>query len=181
MTRRLVPEKLLEEYYDYDDYVLAVAPRDIPCSREYEEEFFTRRSPFKVNEIVAVAQNLRDMGYDPRSTPGGAIWGLDHTPAWTNKMFVSSGQCIHQVRIKDVRVERMQDITDEDCLKEGVRPVGSEYTVGNYMIGVGRGFMRTSLFKTPREAFAALVEKVSEKGSWRDNPYVFVYEFELVK
>lgn len=35
-------------------------------------------------------------------------------------------------------------------------------------------------FDTPREAFAALIDKVSGKGTWESNPYVFVYEFELI-
>ncbi len=34
---------------------------------------------------------------------------------------------------------------------------------------------------TPRGAFAALIDKISGKGTWESNPYVFVYEFELVK
>ena len=36
-------------------------------------------------------------------------------------------------------------------------------------------------FDTPREAFAALIDKVSGKGTWESNPYVWVYEFELMK
>lgn len=32
---------------------------------------------------------------------------------------------------------------------------------------------------TPHEAFAALIDKVSGKGAWESNPFVFVYEFEL--
>ena len=35
-------------------------------------------------------------------------------------------------------------------------------------------------FNTPREAFAHLIDKVSGKGTWDKNPYVFVYDFELV-
>lgn len=34
---------------------------------------------------------------------------------------------------------------------------------------------------TPREAFAALIDKVSGKGTWESNPYVWAYEFELMK
>ena len=58
MTRRVVPEKLLEAYCDYDDYVNAVAPHDIPYSREYEKEFFLRRSRYKAGDIVADAAPL---------------------------------------------------------------------------------------------------------------------------
>ncbi len=180
MTRRVVPEKLLEAYYDYDDYVNAVAPRDIPCSREYEKEFFLRRARFNVGEVVAVAQCLRDMGYDPRDTKhkSGAIWGLDHTPAWTNKMFVTASECIHQIRITNVRVERLQDISDEDCIREGILEdcPGVQYSFPTEI-----GYCGQYPFSTPREAFAALINRVSGKGTWESNPWVFVYEFELVK
>lgn len=32
-----------------------------------------------------------------------------------------------------------------------------------------------------REAFAALIDKVSGRGTWASNPWVVVYEFELMK
>lgn len=180
VTRRAVPEKLLEAYYDYDDYVNAVAPRDIPCSREYEKEFFLRRSRYEVGDIVAVAQSLRDMGYDPRDTKhkSGAIWGLDHTPAWTNKMFVSASECIHQIRITGVRIERLQDISDEDCLREGII---EDCPNVQYSFPTEIGYCGQYPFNTPREAFATLIDKVSGRGTWERNPWVFVYEFELVK
>ena len=127
---------------------------------------------YRLGEVVAVAQCLRDMGYDPRDTKhkSGAIWGLDHTPAWTNKMFVSASECIHQIRITSVRVERLQDISEEDCVKEGVW----EAQQVNYTSIDGIPF-------SPCEAFAALIDKVSGKGTFESNPWVFVYEFELVK
>lgn len=150
---------------------------------------------YKVGEVVAVAQNLRDMGYDARDTrsKSGAIWGLDHTPAWTNKMFVSASDCIHQIRITNIRVERLQDISEEDCKKEGVQavriPEGWKYVAGGNTIyemerkRIWSGEVKLSeksSFDTPCAAFAALINKVSGKGSWKTNPWVYVYEFELV-
>lgn len=38
-----------------------------------------------------------------------------------------------------------------------------------------------SNFNTPREAYAALIDRISGKGTWSSNPFVFVYDFELVK
>lgn len=32
-------------------------------------------------------------------------------------------------------------------------------------------------FHTPKEAFAALIDKVSGKGTWEKNPLVFAYGF----
>ena len=34
--------------------------------------------------------------------------------------------------------------------------------------------------RSPREAFSALIDKVSGKGMFASNPYVFAYEFELI-
>lgn len=158
MTRRLAKKVLIE---------------DENMEFRWNGEFVAPR--YKVGEVVAVAQSLRDMGYDPRDTKhkSGAIWGLDHTPGWTNKMFVSASECIHQIRITNIRVERLQDISDEDCLNEGVF-LGQFHTYSY----VGRP---RCPFNTPRDAFASLIDKVSGKGTWRSNPWVFVYEFELVK
>lgn len=159
MTRRIAEKVLVE---DIDQHLV------------WTGEF--KKPKFKVGEVVAVAQSLRDMGYDPRDTKhkSGAIWGLDHTPAWTNKMFVSASECIHQILITNVRVERMQDISDEDCLREGITKPNL-WRPYNYT-AEGLGY-----FEEAREAFAALIDKVSGKGTWEFNPWVFVYEFELVK
>ena len=135
---------------------------------------------YKVGEVVVVAQNLRDMGYDPRDTrhKSGAIWGLDHTPAWTNKMFVSASDCIHQIRITNVSVERLQDISDEDCMREGIL---EDCPNVQYSFPTEIGYCGQYPFNTPREAFAALIDKISGKGTWEMNPFVFVYEFERIR
>lgn len=94
-------------------------------------------------------------------------------------MFVAAGMMIHRIRITDVRVERLQDISDECCLKEGVRKVVNENGIYvQYYVGKGDN---ACSFENPREAFACLIDKVSGKGTWERNPYVFVYDFELVK
>lgn len=173
MTRRLVSERCLEEakscqyvyYQDTFDF--------LPLDDALLELF-----PFKVGEVVAVAQNLRDMGYDPRDIRhrSGAIWGLDHTPAWTNKMFVSASECIHQIRITSTYVKGLQNIFDEDCIREGIVEVSGLYGCEGLC---ERGDQL--YFNTPRAAFAALIDKISGIGTWESDPYCFVYEFELIK
>ena len=94
-------------------------------------------------------------------------------------MFVRAEACKHKIRITDVRVERLQDISDEDCLKEGIQTFyygDCKFPPDGYTFDNGK-----SHFNTPREAFAHLINKVSRKDVWAENPYVFVYDFELVK
>ena len=105
MTRRIVEEMAGREYKKLpqiqedcnDGSFLVFKDADI-----FDLEPIILYPKYKVGEVVAVAQCLRDMGYDPRDTKhrSGEIWGLDHAVAWTNKMFVTASECIHKIRIE---------------------------------------------------------------------------------
>lgn len=178
-TRRVIQksqhkdiEKFQEEFFN--------DTLDFLEGKELLEQYFLvegRKKPrYAVGEVLAVAQCLKDLGYDPRDTSNGHIWGLDHTPGWTNKMFVSATSCIHQIRITNIRLQRLKDISDEDCLKEGIKKSWWMGASGKPLYGFGNDDRYTS----PREAYAALIDKVSGKGTWERNPWVFVYDFELI-
>lgn len=77
-------------------------------------------------------------------------------------------------------VERLQDISDEDCLKEGIYEDSGDDEFPPSIFYEFEG-NKDNGFDTPREAFAALIDKVSGKGTWESNPYVWAYEFELMK
>lgn len=136
----------------------------------------TEKLDYKVGEVVAVAQRYKDI----RDIIGDIQDGksIKFMAGWNNKMFVRADWMLHQIRITNVRVERLQDISDKDCLREGIF-----WDYGDYP------YMATKMYKYnekeeyihPKAAFAALIDKVSGKGTWQSNPWVFVYEFELVK
>lgn len=135
---------------------------------------------YKVGEVVAIAQSydsFYDDSCDPRMFPSGA--------GWTNKMFVKADLMPHHIEITGIKIERLRDISDEDCLKEGVELNTRQYEYDGTKRYCVRGLgpwraIGCDQFDTPREAFAALIDKVSGKGAWDSNPYVFVYEFELI-
>lgn len=149
-------------------------------------EIINHYSRYNVGEVVAIAQSYKDAGYIPnhvfyRSIP--AVGGYRRELAseqkgWTNKMFVRADLMPHHIRITNVRVERLQGISDEDCIKEGIR----DYSTPNEKRVGFSDFKRETIvaFKTPREAYAALIDRISGKGTWASNPYVFAYEFERV-
>ena len=126
---------------------------------------------FKAGEVVAVAQAYRD-AIHPLDWVNTLIYKDE--PGWTNKMFVGADLMPHQIFINAVRVERLQDISDADCLREGISKPNL-WRPHNYT-AEGLGY-----FEEAREAFATLIDNISGKGTWDSNPYVFVYEFELVK
>lgn len=147
------------------------------------DEGYHYKTKYKVGEIVAVAQSYERIGVPPQhyiSRPdidGYQI--ISKHKGWRNKMYVSADLMLHQIRITGIRCERLQDISDEDCVKEGVR-VGSQALEYPYYFIDTKQFLICD-YKSPRRAFAALIDKVSGRGTWDRNPWVVAYEFELVK
>mgnify|MGYP002744659121 CR=1 FL=1 len=144
---------------------------------------------YRIGEVVAVAQSYKVLYNDPLSMIGS---NLKYSKGWNNKMFVRADLMPHQIQITDISIQKLQCISDEDCLKEGVIkninkiPTKAPQYIINYYpcehykecakeVGWGR------VYNTPREAFAALIDKVSGKDTWDLNPYVFIYEFKLIK
>ncbi|MCG3698732.1 hypothetical protein L5F42_02640 [Aliarcobacter butzleri] len=89
------------------------------------------------------------------------------------------------LKVTNVRVERLQDISDDDCIKEGISEVGFYPDEGyplctGYMAEKDDG--KTALANTPQKPFSELWNSTTKKGyKWEDNPYVFVYEFERIE
>lgn len=134
-------------------------------------------SRYNIGEEVAVAQAycmlIVDRGYSDKE-----ILEIACSKGWVNKMYVKSDLMPHRIRITDIRAERLQDISEEDCFAEGVVQQHGEGANGEIYSYIP---YEKPLYSTPREAYAALIDKISGKGTWASNPYVFVYEFELIK
>lgn len=155
--------------------------------------FHFEKPKYDIGEIVAIAQSYKDCGYSENAldiSPRDyriARGTLGASKGWNNKMFVRPDACKYRICITNIRIERLQDISDEDCLAEGI--VVNEPKVRGGVksyypcqclkecvdkIGWGR------VYATPREAYADLIDKVSGNGTWEINPWVWAYDFELV-
>lgn len=165
---KTVTRRIMNRQPDPDD-IAYMEPKDYPC-----------QPPYKVGEIVAVAQcyadihselMIGDFGDDCYDSFKNAV--VHDKAGWHNKMFVQADLMPHQIRITSVRPERLQNITDEDCLKEGVRFV--ENSDGHFSNGMSDGYT------TPISAFAALIDEISGRRIWERNPFVWRIEFKLVK
>lgn len=137
---------------------------------------------YAVGEKVAIAECLKDLGYDPKDTSDGHWRGLEHTPAWTMKSYVSANQCKHFIMITGRQVKRLQDITDEEILHSGVYCWGdipdcpSTDDFGKNLYGFYKFW---DGYETPRKAYASMIDKTQKKGFWVSNPWVILYQFEL--
>ena len=142
---------------------------------------------YERGEEVAVAQCYKDIDYrgivayeDASDIQPGMVRLIpaQKSAGWTNKMFVRADLMEETIRITDIQLQRLNNITDEDCLKEGVEKWIDCYIVSGIMENQGKNNV---CFDTPREAFAALIDRISGKGTWQRNPWVYAYEFELLK
>ena len=179
MTRRIIRNVIVtQELNEIDE--------DGDIGRADTRIIIDRFSRYKVGEVVAVAQCYEE-ALSPLDWVNRLIYKDE--PGWSNKMFVRADLMPHQIRITNVQVENLQGISDEDVYKEGFEKETVNNGWGNYahhweailVYYDSIGKTREIRSPYPRDAFAALIDRISGKGTWESNPYVFVYEFELVK
>lgn len=160
-TRRIVPEKLLLKYghNKHND----------------RRDDIIRDAPFIVGEEVAVAMAYKGFYGDfkePLRTE------LVDSAGFFNKMFVRAELMPHRILIENVKVERLQDISYEDAMAEGIfRWQGTTL----YHYDRHSEFPENSKYKTYYDAFGGLIDKTCGKGTWAKNPWVYCYTFKLIK
>lgn len=173
-TRRIayMPNGFLT--FDDEDFQLKKLDNGQALLTLCNNSFKTAR--YKIGEEVAIAQKYADLAYDGEffRLLGKVIF----EKGCHNKMFVRADFMPHRIRITNIRVERLQDISEENCIAEGI---WKAHNVGLEGVTYWYHGLANSSFRTAKEAYAALIDKISGKGTWDSNPYVFVYDFELVK
>lgn len=146
-------------------------------------ECVTAKSKYAIGEVVAVAQSYKNIA-GSRTWINSEHMGISAKYAmslkgWENKMFVKSSLMPRRIKITDIKVERLQDISDEDCLKEGIIKNESGFPDVFYFFDNAQSLWNG--FPSASEAYSILIDKVSGKGTWERNPWVFAYSFNLVK
>ena len=137
---------------------------------------------FQIGQVVAIARRYEELGYTGMVIENGIPVQVEKSKGYRNKLFVCSELMKDYIEITDIRLQHLQDITDEDALKEGVRKFGeADHLEGcqYYVPGLKRTRSNCHmLFATPREAFAALIDKLNGRGTWKSDPWVFAYTFQ---
>lgn len=132
-----------------------------------------------------------------RATIGGTAReaGYSREPVWRPSSQMPRQRSRILLEIVSVRVERLIDISEEDCVAEGIEG----RTIGDTMEGDYQEFWRDYLkptsfmegedgedvevenhFYMPSESYQSLWESINGKGSWDASPWVWVVEFKQV-
>ena len=144
---------------------------------------------YNISEVVAIAQPYKDLySHDDVRVKFNPFFDMTKSTAWNNKLFVESQYMKHHIRITDVKVERLQDISDEDCMSEGLKFRYTNMNFGNMLTredyyydyldkyGEINGYGTSS----PRKTFSIFIDKICGYGTWENNLLVVAYSFELV-
>lgn len=136
------------------------------------------KSHYKIGEVVAVAQSYSHI---PCAEETEETFNEEVASAgWGNKMFVKASLMPHQIKITNIRCERLQDISTDDCMKEGI--------FCSHIDGINDAFSYDATndskrkkwwYDSPNVAYWMLCNKLHL--IWDFNTLVFVYDFELVK
>lgn len=136
------------------------------------------KSHYKIGEVVAVAQSYSHI---PCAEETEETFNEEVASAgWGNKMFVKASLMPHQIKITNIRCERLQDISTDDCMKEGI--------ICSHIDGINDAFSYDATndskrkkwwYDSPNVAYWMLCNKLHL--IWDFNTLVFVYDFVLVK
>lgn len=183
-TRRIIPQSVIDKVEEFRVEYYNMTFDTLTVEEAFYQYFFVEnlgKLPYKVGEIVAIAQSYKEVfgeGCDKESEAG-----------YNNKMFVKPELMPRHIRITNVRIERLQDISEEDVLREGFdgsfdfEVPGKSVTKGFYLDCRNKNEkgIRCIFDLCAQNAYSMLIDSISSKGTWDSNPFVFVYDFELVK
>ncbi len=201
-TRRIIkpqPDKLRSINRIFCNTIPSYELTKKPWEPEPSYHFFMHEGKYlkpryKVDEIVYLKEpyhvfdeenNLCLYKYPPKEDWltdkefSDIVHSLSELKGWHNKLFMPEKYARYFIKITNVRAERLQDISEEDCIKEGIK-VGrcgneSKWMKAFYVEGDNQPYI------TARRAYEMLINKINGKDTWQSNPWVWVYEYELIK
>lgn len=174
VTRRVVPERILDKYDEYDDWCNAVMPQDIYGAREFEREFFIKNAPYRAGDILYVRETWSEWTdgyvYKAWTSPFPQAGRYpDKMMKWRPSIHMPKEAARIFLRVTDVQVERLRDIGD--CTKEGVAR-------GTHATAHMNAYDERCDFKALWNS--TIKESDLDRYGWDANPWVWVIEFERI-
>lgn len=117
------------------------------------------------------AKDLGRSNYFYRATDGEPPAYM-HPFRWKPSIFLPRAASRITLEIESVRVERIIEITAEDCIAEGIYQQGGQWIIDGSVTGLG--------WMQPEGAYRELWESINGIGSWDLNPWVWVIQFRRI-
>lgn len=153
-----------------------------------EPNLFSTRNPFgKPGDHLWLKETWRQYSrsecacYDDCQCPpsGTVFYRADHDEEikWRPSIFMPRWASRITLEITGVRVERLQEISEEDAKKEGIESEGGDPKMWK-SYNPKLGWLSVD---DPAMSYRTLWESINGPGSWDANPWVWVIEFRRVE
>ena len=168
-TRRLIKPQPTHFHYNSDG--------QYPCTKEGEQ--FKPR--YQVGEVCYIKEAWwtsdptdGDIYYKVAWPEGLPVNMIAENGEWRSPLFMPAWAARYFIQITAVRAERLQEITGEDCVSEGVVLPYRVFGDGDsdYYDGIGESYVHH---------FSALWDSINPKNLWVNNDWVWVYTFKRVR
>ncbi len=204
-TRRLPNKRVREEYFAYDDWANTVGGSGI--KKLSEKEFYEQYPPYSPGDILYVRETWTeecgkyyyrsdyDSDYlDPCETLSGGYpascrnhpgcYGCTATSMrihWHPSIHMPKEAARIWLRVVDVQLERLQDISNDEAIAEGAQGIECNH-VNADSCGC-TDCMSTGWIEPPIVGFMQIWDGTIKKSEldlygWEANPWVWVIEFE---
>lgn len=167
--------------------------RRIIKSDEISESINLARCKYKIGDILWVRetwQHTKCLNINFEDENYGYVYKADEQPwedyehwTWKPSIFMPKEACRIFLKIKSIRVERLNEITEADALAEGVERwieerMKSKPTHYKVYFQNCKPEDLCSYTSDPIDSYETLWQKINGEKSWAENPFVWVYEFE---
>lgn len=167
-TRRLPNKRVENDYFSYEAWCMSVATDS--CKKMTEKQFYEQYPPYKPGDLLYVRETwcglpVNEAGHMRGHTiyyyrSDGELRPEGWRGPWRPSIHMPKEAARIWLKVTDVRVERLQDMTDDDAEAEGC----FDYT------STALGF--------PDVWDSTIKKSDLDRYGWYANPWVWVIEFE---
>lgn len=175
---KIYPSRTVKETWDFETKTKSGRNVDV-----FElNEALLDDADYKVGDVLWVRESF----YEPISEPfkGKYFYKAELEKQgwifkWTPSIYMPKKAARIFLRVSNVRLERLQDISENDAIAEGVELLGFNGVLNcNVYENYGSGIYK---FLLAIESFKSLWKSINGEGSWDENTWVWVYDFERVE
>lgn len=151
----------------------------LACNAEYPEEGYEEITcPFgQIGDRIWVRETFASIFKDEGPVCYRATDSSMHSGAWKPSIHMPRWASRITLEITDIRVERIQDISEQDAIAEGVKGLEKSLAGGTEKIDPDSG-LEFAMIMDPKFCYQLLWNSIY--GNWNENPWVWVIEFKRI-
>ncbi len=137
------------------------------CKVRFGDLLYVKETYAAVHGVIHYKADYKDFG--------NALLNSIPNFKWSPSLYMPKNKARIWLQVTDVEVQRLQEISEYEALKEGV----SFYEAG--LVTRFKNYTDDSaVLYTAKESFKTLWDSINGVGAWDKNPYVYKYSFQRI-